>query len=251
VTLHGARERSRTTLGLRWMVLVLGVTLLSHSARAQTLPTQAPSKSAGPARSATPRFEVSAGVGWWSSVTLGEATAEITDSQTPTGGDFPLFRTSTEIGSAPVFTAGLGYRISRRWGVEAGLEVGKPEVRTTVRDDVEASGTTTAVEKLTQVIVDGAVVYRLTAAAKGRLVPFVRGGVGYLRQLHEGRNEVETGQAYSAGGGVLWAFLERPRGLKAFGLRGDVRAEWLRGGFELEESRGATMFAGVGAFLRF
>ena len=57
-----------------------------------------------------------------------------------------------------------------------------------------------------------------------RLRPFASGGAGYLRQLHEDRTLVETGQVYYAGGGARYWLRGGARVAALVGLRGDVRA---------------------------
>ena len=50
----------------------------------------------------------------------------------------------------------------------------------------------------------GADVAAADSASGSRLAPFVAGGAGYLRQLHEDRTLAETGQIYYAGGGARY-----------------------------------------------
>jgi hypothetical protein len=55
-----------------------------------------------------------------------------------------------------------------------------------------------------------------------RTIPFVAGGAGYLRQLHQGRTFIEQGHVYHLGGGIRHWLIARDRGfIKAAGLRAD------------------------------
>ena len=59
-----------------------------------------------------------------------------------------------------------------------------------------------------QYVFDGALVWHITGArfAGGSAVPFLYGGAGYLRELHEENAFVEEGVEYHAGGGIKWWF---------------------------------------------
>jgi hypothetical protein len=68
------------------------------------------------------------------------------------------------------------------------------------------------------------------------VAPFVAAGAGYLRQLHEERTLVETGQVYYVGrpapGISFWAVRARAA---RWGLRGDVRLAWRTPGVDFED----------------
>jgi hypothetical protein len=110
-------------------------------------------------------------------------------------------------------------------------------VRTRISDDAEDAEALTVEEDLDQYFVEAAGVLLLDRFRIGdRTIPFVSGGAGYLRQLHEGRVLVETGQVYHLGGGLRHWLRVRDRGfLRAAGLRLDARAYFLANGFVLEE----------------
>jgi hypothetical protein len=94
-------------------------------------------------------------------------------------------------------------------------------------------------------VIDGAVTYHFNPV--GKVVPFIRGGVGYLRQLHEGQSLVETGIAYHAGGGLTYWLSSGGQGFfKGWGLRGDARVLVRDGGFSLDdETRTGVVVAGA------
>jgi hypothetical protein len=62
----------------------------------------------------------------------------------------------------------------------------------------------------------------------------VSGGVGYLRQLHEERTLVESGQQYYAGGGVRFWLRGRPDSARSLGVRGDIRMNFRANGIDFE-----------------
>jgi hypothetical protein len=113
-------------------------------------------------------------------------------------------------------------------------------------DTEGAAAATAPTEKLTQYVLDASLLFflpKLTfARGRGRL--FVAGGAGYLRQLHEGNFNIDTGQVYSAGAGVKQFFKPRPRGfVKGFGWRLDARAYYKDGGYSFDKA--ATWTVGV------
>jgi hypothetical protein len=77
----------------------------------------------------------------------------------------------------------------------------------------------------------------------GRLAPFVSGGAGYLRQLHEDRTFAETGQLYYAGGGARY-WLHGGRGrTRPVGIRGELRINVRRHGIDFaNETRSYPTF---------
>jgi hypothetical protein len=183
------------------------------------------------------RVEGTIGGLWLGGAGLGSSTAALRANTTGTPSPFNLFTTESRFGSAPGLDARVGYGLTKRITVEAGLVFSRPEIRTRVSNDVENAPGLTVVEPVEQYFVDGAVVLLLDRfAIGGRTVPFVSGGAGYLRQLHEGQTLVETGQVYHLGGGVKHWFTLRDRGfVRGAGVRVDGRLYLLVKGIEFED----------------
>jgi hypothetical protein len=80
------------------------------------------------------------------------------------------------------------------------------------------------------------VVFDLRGAsfAGGSGVPFVSGGAGYLRELHEGNLLVETGTEYHATAGLKYWF---GTGNNRFGLRVEGGVSAREKGFDDEDRR--------------
>jgi hypothetical protein len=136
------------------------------------------------------RFEIGGGIEWLGTSTLGASAATET---TPTGGSSTLFSTSTSLMSA---------------------------------GDIEASGTVTATEDVRQYVIGGGALWYVPLQTSPKLTPFVTGNVAYLRQLHETRTLVESGQLYRVSGGVKYLLKTRSgSSFKGYGLRAE-------GGFE-------------------
>ena len=193
------------------------------------------------------RLEISAGAAWLGTQTFGSATATET---TPSGGAFSLFTTSSELGSATAFDARVGVRIAGTLVVEADATYARPELRVTVANDVESGPSITAAERLQQYMIGGGATWYVPG--RSRIVPFVTGGGGYLRQLHDRALLVETGTYYQVGGGVLYLLSSRQdRRLKATGIRVDVRAVSLTDGVAIDGGRHSAPAVAGSFFVRF
>jgi hypothetical protein len=192
-------------------------------------------------------FELAIGGVWTSPSSLGSDDATETANQTG-GPPFTLFEASSEIDSGLGAEARLSYYLTPRIAIEGGGIVAWQQVSTRVTSDVEGIPDVTAVEDLTEFVVDGAVAVHL--GPLGRLTPFVRAGAGYLRQLHEGESLVDEGIVYHAGAGATWWLSSPRRGFfKRWGLRGDARVVIRDGGFTLDDEDdvrvGATAVAAL------
>jgi hypothetical protein len=182
------------------------------------------------------RFDATIGALWLGGAELGSEDADLRQSGTPPG-DFTLFSTDTRIDASPGFDGRVAYWLTRSIALEAGFVWSRPIVRTRVTDDVEDVEDLTLEEDLDQYFVDiGAVLLLDRFSMGGRTVPFVSGGAGYLRQLHEGRTLVETGQAYHVGAGLRhWLHVRDTGFLRAAGLRVDARLYMLVNGVAFDD----------------
>ena len=180
-------------------------------------------------------IDIVVGGGWFGGVDLGTADASLRGSaasQTP----LQLFATESRFAGAPVLEAAAGWSMSRRVVVEGALLVGHPELHSSVTEDVEGAPSVTVVERIDQYLVEGRVLVMLDELRVGpRTVPFVSAGIGYLRQRHEDGALVETGHAYSIGGGVKPWLRVSDAGIRAVGLRADVRLYLLKNGIAFDD----------------
>jgi hypothetical protein len=194
---------------------------------------------------------------WFGRTSLGEADANAT---TADGGTFRLFSTQSEL--APMFAleGRLGVRVSQTLQVEASVSYGTSDLRTDVTLDVEGAADTTVSESVRQIALEGSIVAELSRWRMGdRTTPFVSGGAGYLRQLHERGTLAETGVIYHGGGGIN-ILLRRPRPpapgtrgplAKSIGVRADVGAVLRTGGVALTDGIHVSPAAGSSLFFRF
>ena len=108
-------------------------------------------------------------------------------------------------------------------------------------NDAEQADSTTATETLTRYVFDGTVLYHF---GKGKAMPFVAAGGGYIRELHDGYGVVETGNEFHAGAGLKHWF---SGGKQRFGLRAEAGVMSRSGGVDFEDARRTvvTAFGGV------
>jgi len=184
------------------------------------------------------RVEGTIGGLWLGGAGLGSNTAALRANTTGPPAPFTLFTTDSRFGSAPGLDARVGFGLTKRITVELGLVYSRPELRTHVSNDVENAPALTVAESVEQYFIDGSVLVLLDRFALGdRTVPFVSGGAGYLRQLHEGLTLVETGQVYHVGGGLKHWLVLRDRGfMRGAGVRVDGRVYFLVKGIEFDDT---------------
>jgi hypothetical protein len=196
---------------------------------------------------------LSGGLVWTSGYSIGDATATLRGNAVgPTAPPFTLFRAQSSVDGSPGVDARVGFAITRTLTVEGGVSYQQPGITTELSGDAEVAAATIDAEQLSQYIVDIGVLWevpRLKLGARGR--SFVIGGGGYLRQLYDERTLVETGSVYYAGAGLRYWLRGGDGQPRAFGLRGDVRAMWRRGGVDFEGEVRAMPALRLAAFVEF
>jgi hypothetical protein len=204
--------------------------------------------------SAQPRLDVTVSGAWWEGYDLGQRRASITGPQTPTGSPVTLFDTDSSILPGPGAELRLGWRVFRGVYAEAIGGVGVNSIEARVSGDIEQAPAITVSATLTQVTIEGGALIELPALrVAGNLVPFVDGGGGYLRQVHEKRVLIETGRTMYVGGGLKWrSAVARPHGLvQRLVVRADARFVSRTSGVDVDDSRRhyITVSGGVGVRL--
>jgi hypothetical protein len=182
------------------------------------------------------RWEIGGGPVFAPGYDLGSQEAELTRNGDASLGPFDLFSSETSMDGAVGLQARLGLYLNPRISVEGGVRYARPTVATRLTDDTENADDTTATEQLSQFVFDGAVVFHFLNLRfyDGRGTPFVSGGAGYIRELHEGNELIETGNAINATGGVkLWF----GTGGRRLGMRAEAGISSRSGGFDFEDGR--------------
>jgi hypothetical protein len=188
--------------------------------------------------------EISGGVVSFGGFDLGTRNAEETRNINTVTGPFALFAADSRVAGAPGAQIRVGVYLSKAISLETGLQFGRPMLSSRLSSDAEDAPGVTADEPMTRYLVDGSLLLHLThlSFAGGRGVPFLSGGGGYLRELHERNEYVETGREYHASAGLkLWFGQRTPR----FGVRADVGASMREGGTDFRSGRRTVPTAAV------
>jgi hypothetical protein len=188
-------------------------------------------------------WEVSGGASWSDGYDLGTSSADLTRNTGTGTGPFELFTSNTRVTTSTGGQGRLGVYLSRSVALEAGLQFLRPVVSSRLTNDAEEAEDTTATETISRYVVDGSVVFHLTGLsfAGGRGVPFLTGGAGYLRELHDRDELIETGRTYHGGAGLkLWF----GQGARRLGVRADVGLAMRDGGFDFSDGRRTLPTAG-------
>jgi hypothetical protein len=197
-----------------------------------------------------PRIELGGQLEWFGPSSLGDRAANLTSNPSRSVDPFVLFTTRGEQDGALGGGMRLAVRLVDRLWVEAAFLVANPGLAITIPNDVELLPDIVVEGRLTEYLLEGSLVADLLVRDRWRV--FVLGGVGYLRQLHEGRALVDEGSVYHAGGGLKYRLWVDPaRFLKGLGIRGQARLLVRDEGFSLEGQSRAAVNVGAGVFAEF
>jgi hypothetical protein len=225
-----------TRRGVTSTFLVLFLFSLAAAAGAQTGPAPPRPRQPRPVRP-TPHggsIEISGGVLWQAGFDGGSTNAELTRNPTTGTGPFDLFTANSTLGSGIGVQGRIAAYLSKHLAIEGGIRLARPKLDVDLSGDFESAPNVTATETLTLYVVDGSAVWNFAPLNRGRVVPFVVGGAGYIRDVHEGSELIETGTEYHGLAGVKWWFSDRPN---RFGLRLDGGFSVRDGGFDFREGR--------------
>jgi hypothetical protein len=196
------------------------------------------------------RVAINLGVTWLGGYDVGVATANLRGNGT--GASVPAFALLTansHFMPAVAPEIRIGFSISPRWTIEGGGQLGQPRIGIGISGDAEAGAQDLAGEQLQQYVFDAGVNWQLPIGLGGRLAPFVGGGAGYLRQLHEDRTLAETGQVYYAGGGARYWLRGGHGATRPIGIRGEFRINVRRQGIDFANATRAYPAVSLGAFV--
>lgn len=171
---------------------------------------------------------------------LGSVPAELTRS-TPTE-KFGLFTSDSEVSGFPGAFVRLGYYLADSVSVEGGFRYARPILSVRLSGDAESAPDLTADETVSHYLFEGSALWHMRSLgfASGSAIPYISGGAGYLRELHEGDQLLETGQEYHALAGInFWL----GSGTHRFGLRLEGGLSARKKGFDPDESLRAQPIA--------
>jgi hypothetical protein len=186
------------------------------------------------------RLEIGASIGIARGHDLGTEKAVESGNGVPSGSPVTLFQASSSFERGPMFEGRVAWHLTRAFAVEGTFGMARTHLKTSITNDFEQAPPMSSTSRLTQYTIEAGVLWQPSGLrfAHSRVRPFVTGGGGYLRQLHDGATLVETGKSAFAGGGVKVALRQatgsRPSTLKTVGLRADVRVNFTHGGFDVD-----------------
>lgn len=182
--------------------------------------------------------ELGGGLLWAGGFDLDSLPALLTANAGNQAPPVTLFGTETRVGSIAGLKGRVGFFLSSTVSLEAGVAVSRPVVGVRVFDDFENAPPLTIEQTMTRYAFDGSILLhpRRWALTGGRATPFVIAGAGYLRELHEARELIETGRSYHAGAGVKYWLTQ---GRRRLGLRGDALLVLRDGAYGSEAQRRA------------
>lgn len=187
-------------------------------------------------------FEVGGGVVWTGGYDAGSANAHETTVGTA---PITLFVVDGKVRSGTGAAVQIGVYLGRRVSAEAAFHYTRPILRAHLSSDFESASETDADTRIASYIVGGSLLYHF---GDGRWVPFVSGGGGYLRQLHEDNADLLTGTEVHAGGGLkFWV----GSGKRRLGLRLDAQASARSTSVAFEEKRRLVPTFAAGMTYRF
>jgi hypothetical protein len=197
---------------------------------------------------------VAGGLVWTGGYDVGTQAATLRGNATGTTSPPPytLFTAAGAMGAAAGGDLRAGVAITRALAVEVSGQFTAPRLGVAIADDPEAGAQALDGEPLTQYVVDVSATWQLSRLRLGRRArPFVAGGTGYLRQLHEERALVETGRTYHAGGGLRYWLRGGDGRRHDLGVRADLRYVWRTGGLAFEDGTRGYPAASVLGFFGF
>jgi hypothetical protein len=189
-------------------------------------------------------WEVGGGAVFVGGYDLGERSADLTRNTGGPAGPFQLFDSDTRVTGVPGLQARLGFYVTDNLSIEGGFRFARPVLEIRLSDDAEEARDQTAEETLSQYVVDAAAVWHF---GRGRSVPFLIAGGGYVRELHEGDELVETGTMFHAGAGFKYWFGATGR----VGLRAEGGVSFRDGGFDFDDGIRIVPTAGASIVVAF
>ena len=182
------------------------------------------------------RFTINAGGMWLGGYDIGSATAQLRGNGTGvTPPSFTLFTSDSHFTKTTAPELRVGLSLTRRLVLEGGATLAHPRIGVSITGDPETAAQELLGEKLEQYVFDAGLNWQLPIHIGRRLAPFVTGGAGYLRQLHEDRTLAETGRIYYAGGGARYWLRGGHGNTRPAGLRGEFRMNMRRRGIDFED----------------
>ena len=178
---------------------------------------------------------INGGLGWSGGYDIGVSSAQLrTNAPGAAAPPFTLFSVDSRVAPSPGGEVRVGVAMTPRFSVEGGVVLANRRLAFAVSGDPESAAQQFDGETLHHYVFDAGVAWELPVLRRRRMRTFASGGAGYLRQLHQDRTLVETGQVYYVGGGARYWLRGRPSSSRSLGIRGDLRLNVRRHGIDFE-----------------
>lgn len=209
--------------------------------------------SAAPASAQTPRpqtsrpprdhgIELTLGGAWTGGNSFGSADANL---QAPNGSSLTLFTSKSDLGAGAGLESHLSFRVTKQFAAEVSGTWTHATIHTALSGDFENADALTATVGISRFTIEGSGVW--TFKSRGRMRWFVRGGVGWMREVDETGVLTEDGTIANIGGGMKYWWRDQARGtFRKLGLRVEGRAAIRSSGISLDQksTRVAPVLAG-------
>lgn len=184
---------------------------------------------------ANAQVTINGGITWSGSYDIGASSAQLrTNAPGATTPPFTLFNVDSRISTSPGGEVRVGVAIAPRLAVEGGALFSRRQLAFSITDDREAGAPDLPGESLQHYVFDAGLLWELPVVRTARVRTFASGGAGYLRQLHQDRTLVKSGQIYYLGGGARYWLRGRPASNRSLGFRGDLRLNIKRNGIDFK-----------------
>jgi hypothetical protein len=179
---------------------------------------------------------INGGVGWSGGYDIGGSTAQLrTNAPGSTTPPFRLFDVDSRMSPSPGGEVRVGVALPRDFTLEGGVLFARRRLAFRISGDPETTAQQLGGETLQHYVFDAGLLWELPLRRATRVRMFAGGGAGFLRQLHQDRTLVETGEIYYAGGGARYWLRGLPDSSRSLGLRGDVRFNLRRNGIDFDD----------------
>jgi hypothetical protein len=204
--------------------------LLAASTPALAQTPAAPARPRGPARP----VDVTVGVTLAGPTSFGTSAQELIRSD---GSRLTTFRTENRLAPGVGLEAHLGFQVTPRFWAEASGDWSRADLEARITSDIEGADDVTLAETASRFSVEGAA--RWHFLVRGKTSYFVRGSVGWMRDLVSNGALVADATVGSAGLGLRHWFREGAAGRRTrrLGVRVDGRVNIRTAGLTLGEAK--------------
>lgn len=177
---------------------------------------------------------IDGGINWSGGYPIGASDANIrTNAPGATPPPFTLFAVDSRMAGATGGEVRVGWKVGE-FSVEGSAAYARRALSFSITGDAEGVNGAFDGESVQHYEFGGGVTWQLPRLHTNRLQTFAAGGLTYLRQLHQDRTLVETGNVIYGGAGARYWLWGRRDSNRSAGLRGDFRINVSQGAIDFE-----------------